>query len=284
MVIGFLGKGGSGKSTLSARFVRFLAAQGKTVLAVDADHNMDLSFNLGVESVPNYLGSALPDLLKYCGLDAQADSYYKAFFIDNEPQFRLSPADAFTARYANPISERLWLMSSGPHTESVLLGKNCSHFLSTPLKVYLPFLELNKDQYVVVDEKAGSDGAGTGISSGLDHAFLILEPTPYGVKAAHQIAGLLEFYGTPYDFVINKAYDGDEVTQTILKLRKSPAHTFYLDKSFRDIQSETSGQNLQNLSDMLARLSTTVASNRKERSRQKFARNQDFFTPTTVAP
>jgi len=49
MKIAFLGKGGSGKSTLATAAVRHLHSTGRHVLAIDADHNMDLSFNLGAD-------------------------------------------------------------------------------------------------------------------------------------------------------------------------------------------------------------------------------------------
>ena len=43
MKIAFAGKGGSGKTTLSALFTRHLAAQGLPVVAVDADINQHLA-------------------------------------------------------------------------------------------------------------------------------------------------------------------------------------------------------------------------------------------------
>lgn len=42
MRIAFVGKGGSGKTTLSSLFIRHLAATGAPVVAVDADINQHL--------------------------------------------------------------------------------------------------------------------------------------------------------------------------------------------------------------------------------------------------
>jgi CobQ/CobB/MinD/ParA nucleotide binding domain len=47
MKIAFVGKGGSGKTTLTALFARHLAAEGRTVLALDADINQNLATALG---------------------------------------------------------------------------------------------------------------------------------------------------------------------------------------------------------------------------------------------
>jgi CO dehydrogenase nickel-insertion accessory protein CooC1 len=63
MIIGVLGKGGSGKSTVSTNLVKFLASKKEhTVLAIDADHNMDITYNLGVTEEFPYLGGSMSDL------------------------------------------------------------------------------------------------------------------------------------------------------------------------------------------------------------------------------
>lgn len=59
----------------------WLHESGKNVLAIDADHNMDLSFNLTAGSLPGdirYLGSALDDALRYVDLGLE-DHYSDAF-------------------------------------------------------------------------------------------------------------------------------------------------------------------------------------------------------------
>src|SRR3954468_20981664 len=47
MKIALVGKGGAGKTTLAGLFARHLAAQGCTVLALDADINQNLAAALG---------------------------------------------------------------------------------------------------------------------------------------------------------------------------------------------------------------------------------------------
>lgn len=56
MIIGFFGKGGSGKTTTSTQFLRIIGPEYSDVLAIDADHNMDLSYNLGVEDPTLFVG------------------------------------------------------------------------------------------------------------------------------------------------------------------------------------------------------------------------------------
>ena len=77
--------------------------------------------------------------------------------------FSLSPADSYTDRYTHRVKDRLRLMMAGEQTDTVLYGKACSHILTTPLKIYLPLLQIRENDVVVMDEKAGADGVTTGI-------------------------------------------------------------------------------------------------------------------------
>jgi CO dehydrogenase maturation factor len=64
MKIAFAGKGGSGKTTLSSLFVRYLAARGLPVVAVDADIYQHLAEALGAEE-PRPLAAHLPQIKEY---------------------------------------------------------------------------------------------------------------------------------------------------------------------------------------------------------------------------
>ena len=48
MKIAFAGKGGVGKTTISASLARHLAAKGERVFAIDADPNANLALSLGM--------------------------------------------------------------------------------------------------------------------------------------------------------------------------------------------------------------------------------------------
>jgi CO dehydrogenase nickel-insertion accessory protein CooC1 len=176
---------------------------------------MDLTYNLGINHDIPYLGesvSYIKDILKI-------DGHYRDFFASNDgripERFSITRGseDEFTKKFSVSIDEKTRIMSAGPHTEEVLHGNHCSHSLSTPLRMYLPLLALQENEFAVVDEKAGRDGVGTGTPTGFDIAYIVAEPTPHGLKAASQIAEILDFFETPYEFILNKTEQGYQLDE-----------------------------------------------------------------------
>lgn len=239
MKIAFLGKGGSGKSTMATAMVHALVSKGMHVLAVDADHNMDFSYNLGANPTI-FLGSD-PDFIKeYIGLD-RGDTFAHALKAARERNvaFSISPADTFTSKVSVELSDRLRLMTAGPHTDRVRSQEACSHSLAAPLKVYLPLLTLKENEAVVIDERAGTDPVATGILNGTDQACIVVEPTIHSIRVATQIAEELDRGQVPYMFVANKVHEkGIDVFSS---LPKSPIAyvPFSSDPSLLDTFSES---------------------------------------------
>jgi CO dehydrogenase maturation factor len=269
MIIGFLGKGGSGKSTLATAMVYYLHTNGKNVLAIDADHNMDLAYNLGAPETIPYLSNSINDLNQYSGLSDKENfkQIYKKGFA---PVFSLTPPDLFTLQYSKELKPHLRLMASGPHTEEILGGEKCSHSLSTSLKVYLPFLKLEENDVVIIDEKASSDAAGTGTPTGFTLTYIVTESTPHAIKAAHQIADTLDYYGAPYEFVLNKIENDDQKTYSIEALRKPPLTIFKKNRVQEDIE------NLLVLTRYPEKIEKSNLFARLERSRRKFLSLPEF--------
>lgn len=266
MIVGILGKGGSGKSTTATNMVRFLASDARSiVLAIDSDHNMDLTYNLDQSEDLNYLGSSLSDLKAASGLD-EIDNYRLALNKNNQGLFKLYPKDIFTEKYSKTISQNLSLMSAGPQTNEILSDRSCSHILFTSLKVYLPLLSLEDNEWVIVDEKAGADGASTGIPTGFDIALIVSEPTIHGIKTAKQIATLLEHYSVPYEFILNKVADYLDTKNFITELGKQPIAVVGFEQSF----STFDGSHMSEIIKYLKDNKSNLIGKRYERSKNKF--------------
>jgi CO dehydrogenase maturation factor len=271
MIIGFLGKGGSGKSTLSTAMVHFLHAQkNNTVLALDADYNMDLSYNLDVPEHIKHLGDSAKHDMKTC-IDVDQGKPLADIVIEktDAQYFSLNPMDTFTQTYTVEVQPNLHIMSVGPHTDSVLTGKMCSHGLGALLKVYLPLLQLAETEHVVVDEKAGTDSVGTGVQTGFDFAVIAVEPTVHSMKAGKQIVEVLKRTNTPYGFVVNKCKRDIDVSPIAHELGEQPVGYVYFDEN----PTHT------DVSDIIKHIETyhkTHGDTRLERSKAKFVYNKNI--------
>ncbi len=277
MILGFLGKGGSGKSSVATQMTLFLHGQGNTVLAVDADHNMDLSYNLSNGQLPKmkYLSSSLKDIQAFIKLP-DTSKYSEAFLNNVEARFSLSSQDTVTSTYSTEVKKNFYLMAAGPQTDTVLYGKACSHSLTTALKVYLPLLTLTENETVVVDEKAGADGVTTGIVTGIDVGVIVCEPALHSVKTAKQIAELMDFYGTPYIFVGNKVSDSEDKDFIEKELGVIPTTYLIQSSGIKRNPSELVSEWQDELSEIVKVARGLNKNDRLERTKIKFARNHEF--------
>jgi CO dehydrogenase maturation factor len=277
MILGFLGKGGSGKSSASSQTALHLNAAGLSVLGVDADHNMDLSYNLSGGDVANgyFFSESLADLQQAVGLGA-GKKYNEAFLIETTARFFLSPLSAEIDTYSQLLKNGIRLMTAGPQTDSVLYGTHCSHSLTTPLKILLPLLEVQKNEVVIVDEKAGADGVSTGIVTGIDVGVIVCEPALHSVKTAKQIAELMDFFETPYVFIGNKITSNEDKNFLIAELGQEP--TIFLTES-TGIRRSPSVM-VDEWTDQIEIVCNTARqlnqNNRLERTIKKFKRNHAF--------
>jgi CO dehydrogenase nickel-insertion accessory protein CooC1 len=215
MKYAFLGKGGSGKSTLATALTLHFANSGYATLAIDADHNMDLTYNLGIEPTV-FLGTDPDNIKEYVGV-SRNDTFALArnHAELNNITFSISPVDAFTNSMSVRSGDFLRIMTAGPHTPSVRMQESCSHSLAAPLKVYLPRLQLSENQRVVIDERAGTDPVATGILGSVDLAIIVEENTVQGKRVAEQIRHELVLASIPHIVVRNKV---DGIEQDIVRV------------------------------------------------------------------
>ncbi len=284
MIIGFLGKGGSGKTTLATLYTKYLlnkenfnsasevSFNGNQVLALDNDHNMDFKFNLGFESEMNWMGQSLKDIYEEISISSTKD----VSGISEDYLFSLSPMDAITKKYTQNLADNFHLMVSGPHTEAMMYDNSCSHALTTPLKVYLPLLKLNENEYVIVDEKAGTDGVGTGVTTGFNAAVVVVEATPHGVKAGKQIIEMLKFYRTPFFVAINKIRN----TEDAIKIKKefeeyNPLNILSFSADFAVLNLETPESYKEEFTILYNDLKK-IKDDRRKRTDDRIERNKNY--------
>lgn len=217
MKIAFVGKGGSGKTTLSSLLVRQLAASGAPVMAIDADINQHLAVALGVPedaaaAIPA-LGEHLTKIKEYLRGDnpriSSADQMVKTTPPGRGSRLlRVGGDDPIQTDLAVDLAVDLGaalgsvragarLMVTGPFDDEDL-GVACYHAKTGAVELYLNHLVDGPGEYVVVDMTAGADAFASGLFTRFDLMFLVVEPTRKGVDVYRQY---LE-YAADYDIAI----------------------------------------------------------------------------------
>jgi CO dehydrogenase maturation factor len=222
MKIAFVGKGGSGKTTLSSLFIRHLAATGAPVIAVDADINQHLGAALGLDETESAalpaMGDHLPLIKDYLrGANPRIPS--AAEMIKTTPPGEGSRL--LRVREDNPVYDTcarpveldggaVRLMVTGPFTEADL-GVACYHSKTGAVELCLNHLVDGRDEYVVVDMTAGSDSFASGMFTRFDMTFLVAEPTRKGVSVYRQYKEYARDFGVRLKVVGNKVQGQDDL-------------------------------------------------------------------------
>ncbi|MEU9994339.1 ATP-binding protein [Streptomyces sp. NPDC050848] len=222
MKIAFVGKGGSGKTTLSSLFIRHLAANEAPVVAVDADINQHLGAALGLDEAQAAalpaMGAHLPLIKEYLrGSNPRitsADSMIKTTPPgEGSRLLRVhedNPVYEACARTVRLDDGDIRLMATGPFTESDL-GVACYHSKVGAVELCLNHLVDGVDEYVVVDMTAGSDSFASGMFTRFDMTFLVAEPTRKGVSVYRQYQEYARDFGVALKVVGNKVQGQDDV-------------------------------------------------------------------------
>ncbi len=170
--IAIAGKGGTGKTTLSALIIRYLIEEKKdvSILAVDADANANLNEALGVE-VHHTIGTILEDTKKP---DAVPTGMTKDIFIE----YRLSQAMVEEDAYD-------LVVMGNPQ------GPGCYCYPNDLLKNYLEKLSKNYD-YMVIDNEAGLEHLSRRLLPSVDLLLVTSDATARGVRSAGRVRDIVD--------------------------------------------------------------------------------------------
>ncbi|WP_405544696.1 ATP-binding protein [Streptomyces phaeochromogenes] len=222
MKIAFVGKGGSGKTTLSSLFVRHLASTGSPVVAVDADINQHLGPALGLADEEAGRLPAMGDRLTLIK-DYLRGSNPR--ITSTETMIKTTPPGEGSRLLRvcedNPVYEAcarpveldggaVRLMVTGPFTEADL-GVSCYHSKTGAVELCLNHLVDGQSEYIVVDMTAGSDSFASGMFTRFDITFLVAEPTRKGVSVYRQYKEYARDFGVTLKVVGNKVQGQDDI-------------------------------------------------------------------------
>jgi CO dehydrogenase maturation factor len=218
MKLAFVGKGGSGKTTLAALFSRYLASEGLPVLAIDADINQHLGTALGLDEAAAdalpAMGREIDRIKEYLrGTNPRISSVPS--MIKTTPPGRGSRLLLLDER--NPVYDHFQrevqgvrLMVTGPFQESDL-GLACYHSKVGAVELLLNHLLDGEGEYVVVDMTAGADSFASGMFTKFDVTFLVAEPTTRSVGVYRQYRGYARDFGVRIRVIGNKVAGDDDL-------------------------------------------------------------------------
>ena len=198
MKITVCGKGGCGKSTVSALLAKEFERMGKTVLVADSDEsNYGLHRQLGVKlprDFTEYFGGKekafktmmVGEILDTVKLSAFAKKFYSEPFTLNEIP------EEYIAR-----NNGVMLISSGKIHQA---NEGCACTMNSILKQFIKHLTVEENEVVLLDMEAGVEH----FDNSVDLILMIVDPSFESLKLTKKIQQLGESIGKPVFFVLNK--------------------------------------------------------------------------------
>ena len=179
MKIAVSGKGGVGKTTFSALFIRTLNEQGRRVLAIDADPDANLAAALGIADADKITPiSEMKDLV--IERTGATPGGIGGFFSLN-PKVDDLP-EALSAKLENIKLMRLGGVPKG--------GAGCICPESSLLKALVRHVVLQRDEVVVMDMEAGIEHLGRATAKAVDRLIVVVEPGRRSIDTAGHIKQL----------------------------------------------------------------------------------------------
>jgi CO dehydrogenase maturation factor len=206
------GKGGTGKTTVSALLSHFFCSSGHDVLALDTDSTPNLAMSIGVS--PDISKSIVP-LVKNEDLveertGARPGESWGVFF-------NLSPeVEDIVEKYGIKIKDKLSLLVVGS-IDSAKQGCLCPAIALA--RSLLKHILLKNDQIVIVDAEAGAEVFGRGLAEDFDYMLCMSEPTLRSLEISKNLIRMANELGIRNNvLVVNKVVDEGRSVRLVKKV------------------------------------------------------------------
>jgi len=190
MKIAISGKGGVGKTTLSAMLSGVFALKDQRVIAIDADPDANLASALGV-----------PDETKIVTLAEMHDLIAERTGAQNQPggYFQLNPrVDDIPDEYALQIGNIRMLALGGVARG----GGGCICPATAIVKALLIHLIIGRDDILIMDMEAGLEHLGRATAQSMDAIVVVVNPDRWSVQTAVRVRDLAGDLGMKNVFAV----------------------------------------------------------------------------------
>ncbi len=193
MKIAITGKGGVGKTTLSAVLSYLFAAEGRRVIAVDADPDANLAQALGVSA------EAMKKIVPIADMAELIEERTGAKAGSMGAMFKLNPkVDDLTEGFGYKLDGITLLVMGKP--KSAAAGCYCPE--NVLLRRLLKHLVLERGEVVIADMEAGIEHLTRGTAEAVDAFIVVVEPGQRSLQTAHAVKEMAKGLGVKSVFVV----------------------------------------------------------------------------------
>ena len=198
------GKGGVGKTTISAALARLLAREGRRTLAVDADAQLNLAAALGM---PRDVAETLVPLSHHHDYIEEKTGARPGDGFG--PLMRLNPdVDDVVDRFGQRAPDGVRFLAMGTLSGA---GGGCLCPENTLLAQTVRAIGLREGEAIVLDTQAGVEHFGRALARGFGHAIVVTDPTYSGIGVALAAARLARDLGIPaVHLAVNRIRGSDD--------------------------------------------------------------------------
>lgn len=193
MKLAITGKGGVGKTTVSSLLARVYAAEGRNVLAIDANPDPNLATALGIPA------DEVERIVPIADMKELVEERTGAKPGTMGSVFKMNPrVDDIPDKYAARIGG-VRLIVMGTVTKG---GGGCICPESVLLRTLVTHLILSRKDVVVMDMDAGVEHLGRGTARGIDAFIAVVEPGQRSVQTALAVKRLAHDLGIEKFYVV----------------------------------------------------------------------------------
>ncbi len=208
MKIAVTGKGGVGKTTVSATLSHVYALEGKRVLAVDADPDANLAAAFGISR------EDIAKIRPIAEMTELIEERTGAKPGTSGGIFKLNPKVDDIPEECGYRFDNIVLIITGRSKEA---ASGCYCPENVFLRRLLKHLIVDRDEVVVVDMEAGIEHLTRGTAEAVDAFIVVVEPGQRSIQTAFAVKELARGLGVSRVFVIANKVRSDDDTNFIKK-------------------------------------------------------------------